>query len=250
MSEPDSSPSPSPLDRLRQLGGLGPLAIASVTLPLIGTTLLLYNASAIGEWLRGQGSAGVGIYVGGFAVTAGLALLPTYLQAVIGGFVFGFLPVGTLAALAGFLGGAIIGYVVARAVGGDRGMRLIEQDKRWRAVYDSLAGRGWLRLLGIVTLLRVPPNSPFAITNLVLAAARVPFAIYVAGTLVGMAPRTAAAVWVGSTVKDLSDPDQPRWLLVGGIATIVIVVLIIGRIAQQAIAKVTSTEPVPEPPPG
>lgn len=248
MSDDQSTPTipPALAERFRQLGGLGPLAIASITLPLIGTFLLVYNASAVGEWLRDQGSIGVAIFIAGFAVTAGLALLPTYLQAVIGGFVFGFWPVGTSAALAGFLGAAMIGYVVARVVGGDRGLRVIEQDKRWRAVYEALARRGSLRLLGIVTLLRVPPNSPFAITNLVLAAARVPFVTYALGTLIGMAPRTAAAVWVGSRLSDLSDPDQPRWLVVVGIATIVIVVLIVGRIAQQAVGRVTSAGAAPE----
>jgi uncharacterized membrane protein YdjX (TVP38/TMEM64 family) len=229
----------SPRAILRRLGLLTPLAVISATLPAIGGITLLAFAGPVGQWLRSQGSSGPLIYVAGFAGLAGLALLPTYAQAVIGGFAFRFWT-GAPAALAGFGGAALVGYGVARLAGGDRAVQVISEKPRWRAVYDALLGGGFWRTLGIITLVRVPPNSPFAITNLVFAATKVSLPTYVIGTLLGMAPRTIAAVYIGSTVHDLPDPARPKWLIIAGIASIVVVVLIIGQIANHALTRVTN----------
>ena len=134
----------------------------------------------------------------------------------------------------------MIGYVVARRASGDRVVSLIEEKPKWRAVHRALLGSGPAKTFLIVTLLRVPPNSPFAITNLVLAATRVPAAIYLLATVVGMSPRTIATVYIGSTLVNYGDksPSQ-KWFTIGGIIGIVIVASIIGTIAKRAVEKVT-----------
>jgi len=48
---------------------------------------------------------------------------------------------------------------------------------------------------------RIPPNSPFSLTNLALSTTGVPLWIYVLGTAVGMLPRTALVVWLASRVE-------------------------------------------------
>ena len=173
---------------LRRLGPVGVLAVIAASLPGIGGFVLLGSMAWTGPWLKAQGDWGVLIYIGAFSVLAGLALLPTYAQAVVGGFAFG-LAVGGPAAICGFAGAAIIGYVIAWLASGDRVVKIIEEQPKWQAVYDALLRSGRIKALLIVTLIRIPPNSPFAITNLVMAATRVRPVTYLLGTVLGMSPR-------------------------------------------------------------
>lgn len=225
----------------QRLGPVGWLAVLAASLPAIGGILLLVYMPSIGEWLRGHADVGVAIYVAAFAVLAGTALLPTYAQAVLGGWSFGFY-VGLPAALGGFLGGAVIGYVIARTAARDRVTKLLDEHPRWRAVYDTLLRSGFGKTLLIVTLLRVPPSSPFAMTNLVLAATRVPLIPYALGTLIGMAPRTAFAVWIASRIEVLSRESFKLggWLpFVISVVVTLVVLVIIGQLASGAVQRVT-----------
>ena len=78
----------------------------------------------------------------------------------------------------------------------------------------------------VVTLVRIPPNSPFALSNGAMAAARVPIGAYLVGTLVGLAPRTAVAVRAGSHLSTL---DFSRRDALGSAAvTIVVSMLVLG----------------------
>lgn len=225
---------------LRRVGPAGPLAIVAGTLPALGGFLLLGLLGVVGPWLAAHDGAGVAVYIAGFSVAAGLAVLPTYAQAVLGGWSFG-LAGGTAAALAGFGGAALIGYAVARRASGDRVVALIESNPKWDAVYRALIRGGFWKTLLIVILVRVP-SSPFALTNLVMAATRVPLPTYILGTLLGMAPRTIAAVFIGAHMAEL-DFGQARnvWLVVGGIVGILIAFAIINQIANSAIARVTAS---------
>ncbi len=225
---------------LKRLGPVVPLVIVVTVCTAIGLTLLAGHMKPVSHWLQTHGSWAIAVYALGFAVMAGLGLLPTHIQAVLGGLVFHFWQ-GLGGALAGILGAATIAYVIARRVSGERVTGLISEQPKWKAVYDALLGGGFWRTLGIVTLVRVPPNSPFAITNLVLAATGVRWPAYAIGTVVGIAPRTAAAVWIGWKLGnlDLANTRQ-TWFFVSGIVALVIVVAIIGAIAKQALAKVTA----------
>gem|GEM_PF-493225 len=226
---------------LRHLGPAGVLAVISATLPALGGFVLLGSLSWTGNWLRGQGDQGVVIYVVGYSLLAGLALLPTYAQSITGGFCFGRFT-GSLAALGGILGAATLAYVIARRASGERVVRLIEEQPKWKVVYTALVGGGFWKTLLIVTLLRVPPNSPFAITNLLMAATKVSWPVYALGTLAGIAPRTVFAVYVGAQVTELSTrsfSSTGQWLitLVVGLA----VLAIIGAIANRALKAMTTS---------
>ncbi len=264
MPEP---PADQPL--LQRLGFASILAIIAVALPPIGGFVVLGKMDAISQWLDSHSELGPVIYTVAFAALAGLALLPTYAQSILGGWAFSLIP-GFPAALAGFTGGAILGYGIARPTSSERVTKVINEQPKWAAVRDALlpatarastadsledsvAGRGTrrkngaLRTLGIVTLLRLPPNSPFAITNLVLASVRVPLWIYVAGTVLGMAPRTFAAVWLGhaargqfSSLREGLDAPKPWWLFAAMVAGTLVVLLILGAIGNHAIRRVTT----------
>lgn len=235
---------------VKKLGPASVLAVVALAAPPLGGFVILGFIDTIAQWLESHGAWGPWIYAGAFAVTAGLALLPTYSQSILGGWAFG-LRVGYPGALAGFVVGSAIGYAIARPVASKRVETLIEEHPKWMAVRDALIGRGFWRTLGIVTLLRLPPNSPFAATNLVLASVRAPLAPFLIGTAVGMSPRTAAAVWLGqrlhgdfTSMRAALDEGQPLWLKIGALALTIVVVIIvlgvIGHIAKKALQHVTA----------
>lgn len=222
---------------LRRLGPGGPLALLAATLPMIGFVTLAFLFNTLGPWLRAHDGLGVLIYVLGFAGCAGLAIFPTHIQAALGGWAFGF-GVGLPAALAGILGAALLGYVIALRATGDRVVQLITEKPKWRAVYDALLGSGFWRALAIVTLVRLAV-SPFALTNLVMAATRVNAVAYALGTLLGIAPRTAAVVLFAVGLKAVTDPTpHKRVLWIASLVLTIIVVFIIGHIANKAVARV------------
>lgn len=225
---------------IRRLGPVGPLALAAAVLPAIGGIFLLANLGSLGTWLRDHAWQGAALYAVCFAVTSGFALLPTYAQAILGGWAFG-LSGGTALALIGIVVGALIGFLVARRSAGDRVTNLIDEHVKWKAVYDALVNSGAVRTLGIVTLLRLPPNSPFAMTNLVMAATKVPLGIYALGTLVGIAPRTALAVYFGSGMESLDDGTPgKKWMFFVSIGISLVIVMIIGQFAQKALHRVAN----------
>jgi len=228
----------------RDLGPAGVLAVIWILCPAALGFALLASLSPATEWLTSLGAWGPVVFAVVFAVTSGLGLLPTYAQAVVGGWVFGG-TLGLTASLAGFVGGAAIGWGTARLVAQHRVEDAIARHPHARVVQGALMGRGWWRTASLVTLIRVPPNSPFALTNLVLAACGIRFGMHVAATAVGMTPRTAAIVLLAaagaaSGAEDLqtfiSDGPGP-WMLVAGIATLLIALAIIASIARRALSR-------------
>jgi len=214
---------------------LAPLAIVSLALPPLGAVLLLGHLSSIGPWLQGLGGRGLALYIAGFAIFGGFALVPTYAPAILGGWAFGD-RLGIPAALAGFVIAAAINYAWARRLSGGHAATLLAERPRWLAVRNALVGRSWSKTLLVVALVRVPPNSPFALSNAALAAARVPIGAYLVGTLIGLAPRTAIAVKAGAHLSTL-DFGQPHAFGSAAVALGVSVVAlgILGWMARRAL---------------
>jgi len=224
-------------DFLRRLGPAGPLAVMASVVPPLGSVLLLYYIQPVSQWLRGHAGIGPIIFAAAFVPLGGLNLLPTYVYSLLGGWAFGFWP-GLLAAMSGIVLAALLAYAVGRKAAGERGGALLNENPKWRAVYEALLKGGFWKTLWIVTLLRFPPNSPFAISNLVLSTAKTRFVPYLLATLLGMAPRTAIVVWVGAHVgADEFKLADSQWLFWLGIISAVIVIAIIGKIAQDAVHR-------------
>jgi len=247
MSEPTREPSDtaprSAFHRgfavFRRLGPAGVLAVIASLLPPLGGILLLAKMDVVGKWLQSHGAEGKAMYAGGFAVLAGFALLPTYASAALGGWAFGF-STGLVLAMIGFVGGALIGYTSGRLASGNRVDAIVAEKPRWKAVRDGLVGGTFLKSLGIVTLVRLPPNSPFAITNLVLASVKVPLAAYILGTAAGMLPRTALVVFLASKLQgELAEKAsaKPWWMIPIGIVMLLGVFYILKVVAERALAR-------------
>ncbi|MBX3747755.1 MAG: TVP38/TMEM64 family protein [Verrucomicrobiae bacterium] len=229
----------------RRLGPAAWLGLAWGALPPLGGFLVLFNLGPISEVLRGEAEAGtvrlalgMAVYIAFFMVSAGCGFLPTYSQAILAGYAFG-VPAGFGAAWVGFGGASMVGFLISGRLARARIEREIQREARVRAIRDALVGSGFGRALLIVTLVRVPPNSPFALMNLALCASGVARHTYLLGTLLGMAPRTFAAVLVGSQIVDWSDVGKPRWMIVGGIILTITALGLIGTMANRALKRVT-----------
>lgn len=238
LAESDHRTREQAIDVIRKLGSTSILAIAAAVLPGVGGLLILWQLKPLAAWLQGLESTGVLVYAILFMVSAGLALLPTYAQAILGGWTFKFW-IGFPAAMVGFGGGAIIGYAVARWTAGDNALKVIEEQPKWKAVYDALLGGGFWKTFGLVTLLRLPPNSPFAMTNLIMAATKVPWLPYILGTMIGMAPRTAVAVWIAAHMQSLDEQSKPWWMWIVSILLAIAALAVMSHIGNQALAKAT-----------
>ena len=213
------------------LGPTGLLGLAWATVPaILGITLLFLIGDAAAA-LKGLGHWGFLVYMFVFMVTSGLGILPTFAQAVLGGWVFG-LPLGLLGALVGFTGGSLIGYGLSRVVAKDRVEELFKKHPRASVVRDALIGRGFWSTTGIVTLLRVPPNSPFALTNLVMASCKVAIVPYIIGVVVGMTPRTALFVGSAAAAASTGAGDIQTFITEGkgGLVLLLGVVLLLGAL--------------------
>jgi uncharacterized membrane protein YdjX (TVP38/TMEM64 family) len=207
------------------------LALAWFTLPLGFSIVLFAYLGQVTEWFRGQGSAGIAIATAAFAACAGIGLLPTYAQAVFAGWIFGF-AAGLPVSVVGYVGGALLGWALSRAVAGDAIRARIDGHPRWSVVRAALVDASALRTAGLVALLRFPPNSPFAFTNLVLAATGVRFWPMMAGSIAGMLPRTAVAVWIGAQGAATGATDLRELMEKQGVTALVVgVLLLVGVLA-------------------
>lgn len=257
MSEdPNASTNPPSNDEslgqiIKRLGPAAWLGIAWGILPAIAGITLLVNMRPAQKLLIGTEEEpglplmqGVMVYVAIFIVTAGLGILPTVSQAILAGFAFG-IAWGFPAAMLGFTGASIIGYFVARFVARERIESEIHKHKKVEIIRDAFIRHGFMRALCILTLLRVPPNSPFALTNYAMSVSGVKFIPFMIATIVGMAPRTFAAVWIGAQAESWDEVHKPKWLIIGGIVLAVVILVGLGKLANKAIDQAIKAGELP-----
>lgn len=232
-SEPDKN-------LIRRLGPLAFLGAWSAVLPPIASVVLFTRMEWVSGYLRADAVYGPVAYVAGFTVLAGCALMPTYAAASLGGWAFGF-PLGLLCAMIGFMAASLLAYGIVRASAGDRLPEILKEHPKWDAVTRALFKSSTGRALLIVTLLRLPPNSPFALTNLALASLGVRWWVYLTGTLVGMLPRTAAVVYAASTLQQLTLKEAGDWRWIAlSVGLSIAVMIALYYIAKRTLAKITA----------
>lgn len=262
MTDAPIAPSPDPQTPKPLLKVLGPTAILgalwTIFPAVLGITLLVGFLGTVSDWLQSLGAWGWCVYALVFVIAAGVGLLPTLGQSVLGGWTFGFVT-GFAGAMIGFVGGSMVGYIISRSVSKERIEQALREHPRAQVVRDALLRHGFWRSVLIIGLIRLPPNSPFALTNLVLASSGAKPLPYLIGTALGMAPRTAITVWLAAAaaatgaanLKELV-LNQPLWLLIGSGVAFVIALAVIGAIGKKALDSVTqpgqTTPPMPEPP--
>ncbi len=234
-----SSVSASPRSTWRRLGAAAPVGIALSFWPPLGGFLLLATLTQLGPWLRAHGTAGMISYLAIAGVLIGFSFLPTFACAILAGWAFGF-AVGWPLAMVAITAGGVIAYAIGRWIARDRVLEVIREHPKWDAVCRSLLETSPARTAFVVALVRIPPASPFALTNFAFAAARVPLREYIVGTVVGIAPRTAMAAFAAAQLEQFRLKDVgDRWMTLAGLAATVVVTVVLGVLAERALRRVT-----------
>lgn len=219
---------------------------------LAGGVVVLGWAYARADWLAGGGAGVLLTLVVLGLVGCGLALLPTHVLSLLCGWAFG-VPVGLAVALLTATAASPIGYAVGRRLagpglvsggdsGGDSGGGgLAGRYPRAAAVCAAVARASALRAAVLVGLLRLSPVVPYGSTNVLAAVFGVPLRPFVAGTLVGLAPRVLAVVWIGAGLERLaSGGSVSPWLFGAGVLATVTALFLIGRVTKQTLDRLVA----------
>ncbi len=228
---------------VRALGALGPLALFVVVAPALGAMLLVVTEQHWFGPLEGMGFGAVPLFLAASIILAGLSFVPTHAVSLVGGMLFG-ATAGSLLAMAGVTGAALLGYLALRRVVGDRALAGLECRPGAAAVHRALVHGGARRTFALVALVRLSPVMPFAGTNLLLAAAGMGLRDFLLGSIVGLAPRVVAVAVAGAGLAslDLDRAADARVALLGAVATVA-ALWVIGRVARSALRQAAVLTP-------
>ncbi|KAA3455726.1 transmembrane protein 64 isoform X2 [Gossypium australe] len=157
-----------------------------------------------------------------------------------GGYLFG-LPVGFVADSIGATLGAGAAFLLGRTIGRSFVVSKLKDYPQFRSVALAIRRSGFK----IVLLLRLVPLLPFNMLNYLLSVTPVPILEYMLASWLGMMPITLALVYVGTTLKDLSDVTHgwsefstTRWaFLILGLSVSVVLMICVTRVAKSALDK-------------
>lgn len=230
-------------DTVVKFGVVGPVALFTGLGPLVGAFVLTATAPL---WLDGfldAGAVRIPTFLLLTAVLAGASLIPTHASSLLGGMAFG-VGLGTVLALLGTGLAAALGFVTLRFLLRDRALEALSHHPRAAAVHRELdSGHGGhgghgLRTLALLALIRLSPVVPFAATNLLMSTTGVRLAPFLVGSVIGLAPRVVAVVWIGSSLTELDlSLAADRRLLVLGIAATGAALWILGRASRRGLAR-------------
>ncbi|KAL5150833.1 TVP38/TMEM64 family membrane protein slr0305 [Glycine soja] len=126
--------------------------------------------------------------------------VPASVLTLGGGYLFG-LPVGFVADSIGATVGAGAAFLLGRTIGRSFVVSRLKDYPQFRSVAIAIRRSGFK----IVLLLRLVPLLPFNMLNYLLSVTPVSIGEYMLASWLGMMPITLALVYVGTTLKDLSD---------------------------------------------
>lgn len=225
--------------KIKEFGKLTPMAMVSAFLPILGTATLFVFVYPVGHWLRENWEAGIPIFISSVIFFCGLALLPTNVIGVLSGWAFSF-ELGVLVLMTGIVGSSFVSFLINRRISGKKVPELTEKHPKAQAIYNSLVKDGFWKATLIIFLLRMSIIMPFALTNFLMASARVPLKSYLLGTAAGMLPRSSAMVFVGAGLSELNveNTRDVTFIVIGIIATF-ISIAVIAMISRKALEKLT-----------
>ena len=227
-------------DTVVRFGVVGPVALFTGVGPLAGAIVLTATASLWLDGLRAAGPIGIPLFLLAAAVLAGASLIPTHAASLVAGMVFGAV-LGSALALAAIALAAVLGFVSLRFFLRERVVEALGHHPRAEAVHRALDQDQGLRTLSLLALIRLSPVVPFAATNLLMSTTGVRLAPYLVGSVLGLAPRVLAVVWIGASLSelDLSQAADQRLAVLGIVATVA-ALWILGRASRRGIARLES----------
>lgn len=226
--------------RIKELGKLTPIALITAFLPMSGSFVLVIVGYPLGNWLRENSEAGLPAYFLGVLIFCGLALIPTNLIGVLGGWAFGFV-VGLAALMLGIVGAAYISFLIHKRITGRKLPDLTEKYPKAQAIYDELVNDSLARSTLVIFLIRASVIMPFAFTNFLLGSAHVSSFAYIIGTFFGMLPRSAAMAFTGAGLAelDLENPTE-AWVIVLGVLASIVMIIVVSIFSRRALEKMTA----------
>lgn len=213
---------------------LAVIATACFTLPVekILKDFLLWIEQDLGPW----GPLVLAIAYIPLTVLA----VPASVLTLGGGYLFG-LPVGFVADSIGATIGAAAAFLLGRTIGRSFVISKLKDYPQFRAVAIAIRKSGFK----IVLLLRLVPLLPFNMLNYLLSVTPVSIWEYMLASWLGMMPITFGLVYVGTTLKDLSDVthgwgefSKTRWaMIILGLLVSVFLIICVTRVAKAALEK-------------
>ncbi|WCJ23673.1 SNARE associated Golgi protein family [Euphorbia peplus] len=166
--------------------------------------------------------------------------VPASVLTLGGGYLFG-LPVGFIADSIGATIGATSAFLLGRTIGRPFVVSKLKDYPQFRSVAIAIQKSGFK----IVLLLRLVPLLPFNVMNYLLSVTPVTVGEYMLASWLGMMPITLILVYIGTTLKDLSDVTHgwsefstTRWVcIVLGFFVSVILICLIMKVAKSALEK-------------
>jgi uncharacterized membrane protein YdjX (TVP38/TMEM64 family) len=221
------------------------VAVGAAGTQLLGGLVVLGWAYANAVWLGEGGLAVAGVLLLGGVVLCGLALVPTHVVSLVGGWSLGAAGGAGVAVLAATIG-APVGKWLAGRLAGDGLARAAQRSPRGAAVMRAIGGEGesesrwsWARAAMWVGLLRLSPAVPYGTTNVLAAVFGLGWWPLVLGTAAGLLPRAAAMAWVGSALGRLDEPaGPPVGVVVLGIVATGVLLVGLGWVAGRALRGV------------
>ena len=203
------------------------------------------------EWVRTLGFWGALLYF--LVYVLGTVLFVPGTALTLGsGLLFGVLW-GTILVSLASVSGATLAFLIARYFGREWTLKRLERYPKFK-IMDRAIGESGFKL---VLLMRLQPVFlPFAILNYALGLTRVRLRDYILASWIGMLPATTLYVYIGTSLKSVSDLVQgkvqtgDRWHLLlfwGGLALSAVFVVLITKIAKRALQSQLGPENEPLP---
>lgn len=154
--------------------------------------------------------------------------VPASVLTLGGGYLYGLL-VGFVADSVGATLGATAAFLLGRTIGGSYIIAKVKDYPKFRAIEVAIERSGFK----IVLLLRLVPLLSFNLLNYLLSVTPVLLWEYVLASWLGMLPITLALVYVGTTLKDLSDvthgwqeitPSRWAFLIISFVVSVILMV--------------------------
>ncbi|XP_068662676.1 uncharacterized protein [Aristolochia californica] len=216
------------------------ITTACITLPIekILKDFLLWIEQNLGQW-------GPLVLAVAYIPLTVLAV-PASILTLGGGYLFG-LPIGFVADSIGATIGATAAFLLGRTIGRSYVISKLKDYPQFQAVAIAIQRSGFK----IVVLLRLVPLLPFNMLNYLLSVTPVGIGEYMMASWLGMMPITLALVYVGTTLKDLSDVTHgwsefstTRWvLIVLGLVVSVVLMVCVTKVAKSALDKALAENP-------
>ncbi|XP_078441790.1 uncharacterized protein LOC144711662 [Wolffia australiana] len=166
--------------------------------------------------------------------------VPASILTLGGGYLFG-LPLGFIADSIGATIGATAAFILGRTIGRSYVLSKLKDYPKFQAVAIAIQRSGFK----IVLLLRLVPLLPFNMLNYLLSVTPISIGEYMMASWLGMMPITLALVYIGTTLKDLSDVTHgwcefstTRWvILIAGLTVSAVLMVCVTKVAKGALEK-------------